>query len=626
MKLKDAGVIWTTPNKCSPLEEVKIVFEWKGLRGQDVTFEIIDGEHRPYCIKTVKSKQGKAGFTVQPGGVPGVHFITAVTTLPDKTRYERFGSFRVEAATGIASGKKEIDELFRFLSEGIRQAIDIVKVNGKKITFHKCADNSWENLAYPALGVAAMRYFITDVKTMFEAIYGLQWPNGRLPDHVYGDGQSFRRYRCVMSDLETSTVSTVYKGWQAHGDDEWIKTLIPKMEKGFQYATTDPLIYDKKHGLIKRTHTCDEWDVTINYETKPAKPSPAADREIEERKPPFVLMQGDTSVTYEACGLFARLYAALGNSTRAKYWLKEQEHYYKTGNKLFWDGVKYQHHIHLDFVDHKDFNEKEQLAMSNPWAITRGFADHKKAVSIINEYMRRLKTTGDRFPWWSLQPGYPDKLNYFPVSGNWSKKQGEYCNGGLFPLVGGELCRSALQHGMEKLAVKMLGDFYSVVKRDNGAVFTWYDLQGNASINAPHHQTNYDQWGISPWIQALVEDLAGIKSEGKLFEEVICSPRWPAADVRKASATAHFPASDAYFAYEYLQTGNRIDIVFTGTGKKVSFRLMLPEKTRCRRAEIEGKKTKCREEKIESSRYVSFSAAIEGTKKVTVELKKETAR
>ncbi len=626
MKLKDAGVIWTTPNKCRPLEEVKITFAWKGLRGQDVSFEIMDGDHRLYFKKSVKSEKGKAEITVKPGGIPGVHFITAVTTLPDRTRYERFGSFRVEAATEMVSGKKEIDELFRYLSEGIRQAIDIVRVNGRKITFHKCADNSWENLAYPALGIVAMRYFIRDVKTMFEAIYGLQWPNGRLPDHVYGDGQSFRRYRCEMSDIETSTVSTVYKGWQAHGDDEWVRRLLPKMEKGVRYATGDPLMFDRKYGLIKRTHTCDEWDVTIKVETEPVEPSPGADREIEERKPPFVLMQGDTSVTYEACGLFAKLYTALGDNTRAKYWLKQQEHYYRTGNKLFWDGVKYQHHIHLDFVDHKDFNEKEQLAMSNPWAITRGFADHEKAVSIVNEYMRRLKTTGDRFPWWSLQPGYPDKLHYFPTSGNWSKKQGEYCNGGLFPLVGGELCRAALQHGMENLGVRLLMDFHTAVKRDNGAVFTWYDLQGNASINAPHHQTNYDQWGISPWMQALVEDLAGIRSDGKLFEDVICSPRWSAAGVKNASATAHFPASDTYFAYTYRQDSTRIEMVFTGTGRKASFRIMLPEKTRCSAVAVEDKNMKFREEKIEDSRYIIFSTTINGVRKATVKLKKEAGR
>ena len=54
-----------------------------------------------------------------------------------------------------------------------------------------------------------------------------------------------------------------------------------------------------------------------------------------------------------------------------------QEHFGKVGNELFWDGVKYLHHIHLDPFDHRDFDEDDQLVMSNSWAITRKFTNHK---------------------------------------------------------------------------------------------------------------------------------------------------------------------------------------------------------------------------------------------------------
>ncbi len=316
--------------------------------------------------------------------------------------------------------------------------------------------------------------------------------------------------------------------------------------------------------------------------------------------------------------MLAELYTALGRDDRAKYWRDREEHYYSRGNKIFWDGVKYKHHIHLDPLDHGDFDEDDQLAMSNSWAITRGFADHDKAVSIISEYMRRLKKTGDRFPWWGLQPGYPDKLGYFKTEGPWSKKQGEYCNGGLFPWVGGEICRGAFQHGMEKLAYTMLCDFHSVIKRDQGAVFAWYDLDGNPGINAPHHQTNYDPWGMTPWTQALIEELAGLQSKGKRFEQVVCCPRWSAARTRTATAIAHFPASDTYFAYEYQLRRNQITLVFTGTGRRVAFRVLLPGWKGRTRVTLDGKQARFQKERIEKSVYINVDAEIEGVRELTI--------
>jgi hypothetical protein len=109
-------------------------------------------------------------------------------------------------------------------------------------------------------------------------------------------------------------------------------------------------------------------------------------------------MQGDASAMFEACGLLAKLYLAVGNPSRATCWQNKQKHYYEKGNEVFWDGVKYKHHIHLETIDHGAFNEAEQLTMSNSWAITRGFADHQKALAIFGEYFRRLQETGDRLP------------------------------------------------------------------------------------------------------------------------------------------------------------------------------------------------------------------------------------
>lgn len=613
MTLREAGVVWTFPKKCAPLDDVKLVFEWDQLDGQDVRYIVSDARHRRYLDVTVRSRQGEADVTIKPGLAPGVHYIEVATADSRNKPYARRGSFRVEARTSISSDTGEPDDLLELLGEGLRQTIDTANIDGKPVTYYKAADNSRENFAFPAFGVAALRYFISDVTSMLEGLYGQQWPNGRLPDHVYADGNpqwnGQRRIRTVMADLETSMAATLCKGWEAHGDNEWIAELLPRVEASLEYATTAPELFDNEHGLIKRAHTLDEWDIQF----------PASDDCFIDESTRFVLMQGDTSSIYEACCLLSVVYASLRRDDRAAYWRQRSEYYYHRGNEVFWDGTKYLHHIHLDEVDHGNFDESAQLAMSNSWAITRGFADHRKAVSIIDEYVRRWKEAGDRFPWWSLQPGYPDELEYFNTSGPWSKAQGEYANGGLFPWVGGELCRGAFQHGREKLAAQLLADLHGVMQRDNGALFTWYDLQGNAAINAPHHQTNYDPWGLTPWTQALIEELAGIKSLGKVFEEVECCPRWPVTKTKAVSAVAHFPSSETYFAYDYRISRDCIRLHFTGTGKRVSFRVLLPSRWTGRgEVTVDGRRAKSKVVTVEDSMYVIFTTEIDSVREIVI--------
>jgi hypothetical protein len=386
--------------------------------------------------------------------------------------------------------------------------------------------------------------------------------------------------------------------------------MLPRVEAGIEYVLTSPLMYDQKRGVIKRPHTLDEWDIAFDEH---------GDYAYAEEAPKWVVMQGDTSQLFLACTLLAEGFASLGDEPRAAHYRMLAGHYRSVGNELFWDGTKYRHHIHIHPFDHGDFDEDDQLTMSNSAAITRGFADHRQAVSIIDEHVRRWQATGDAFPWWSLQPGYPDRLGYFKRnSGAWTRGEGEYCNGGLFPWVGGELCRGALRHGREALAYRLLQDVHGVLKRDQGALFTWYHLDGTAAINAPHNQTNYDPWGLGPWVAAIVEELAGISTRGKLLRRVACAPRWPAVGVKQASATAHFPSSETYFSYRYTLSRNRLRLCFGGTGASVAFRILLPGWTKCRAVTLDGKQVEFALETVEDSRYVTLDADIRGARELVV--------
>ncbi|KKK89655.1 hypothetical protein LCGC14_2730940, partial [marine sediment metagenome] len=129
-----------------------------------------------------------------------------------------------------------------------------------------------------------------------------------------------------------------------------------------------------------------------------------------------VIATCDQTGYYLAYRMMAEMYAALNDEENSKKYSTQAEELKRRTNELLWDGVKYQHHVHITPLEHPGFDESQQLASSNTWSMTRGLAELDQAVSIIDEYKRRHEETGDALPWWSLQPGYPDELGYWPGS------------------------------------------------------------------------------------------------------------------------------------------------------------------------------------------------------------------
>ena len=131
----------------------------------------------------------------------------------------------------------------------------------------------------------------------------------------------------------------------------------------------------------------------------------------------------------------------------------------------------------------------------------------------------------------------------------------------------------------------------------------------------------YRAWqahGDDEWVRSLIEELAGIQSDGKLLERVLCCPRWAVTKARKVTATAHFPASDTYFAYHYGRSRDRIKLRYTGTGSSVSFRILLPGWTKCTGSTVNGRRVKSKLSQIETSRYIEVEAAIAGVSELVV--------
>ncbi len=64
----------------------------------------------------------------------------------------------------------------------------------------------------------------------------------------------------VEADVEYRFVNAAFIAWQATGDDAWIRSILPNLERALEYAFTHPWRWDPELELVKRPYTIDSWD------------------------------------------------------------------------------------------------------------------------------------------------------------------------------------------------------------------------------------------------------------------------------------------------------------------------------------------------------------------------------
>jgi hypothetical protein len=411
------------------------------------------------------------------------------------------------------------------------------------------------------------------------------------PKHLITDEKNNLAYvRLEMeADIEYLMVEGCYQAWQATGDDEWLKSALPKLIKGMEYCMSDPKRWDEKHQLVKRTFSIDTWDFTYGY--------PADNRRIEDGMP-MSIMHGDNSGMFYASTLLAKMLASLGEEDEARRWREIARHFKERTNQVCWNGKFYTHQVHLNHPGAPTVDEREILSLSNTYDINRGLPDHSQAVSIIREYKRRREQTiGECFAeWFSIHPPYP----VFKAH-EWMKP-GTYINGGVAGFVAGELAKAALWQGEEEYGVDILKRIAEKVKKDEEIAFL-YTPDGKDQGGGPKG------WSASAVISALIEGLAGIKDEDKLLRRTTIAPRWISAQENEAKIVARYGASGAYLAYDYRHRPDekRIEMEISSSGTVPSFHILLPKGSKLRRVEVDGKEVRAGMSVIETSVYCDFS-------------------
>jgi hypothetical protein len=255
-------------------------------------------------------------------------------------------------------------------------------------------------------------------------------------------------------------------------------------------------------------------------------------------------------------------------------------------------------------------------------AINRGLATHDQAVAILDEYQRRRRR-GDSFAeWFSIDPPFPSG-----VFGDEKLVSGAYCNGGIMPLVGGELARAAFEHGRERYGLETLRQYRDMII-ESGATYLWYFPDGSASTvetsTSPDAQPT-DGWGSSAMLYAFVEGLCGIEDRASSFREVKISPRWILSGETEAWVRASYAASKAGFAYHWRheEESRRIRIELEAVDASVDIHVLLPERTSPKRVLWGGRENTHASQDVEGSRYVNASGSVVRNTEVIIEYRRE---
>jgi len=559
------GVVTIAKTTYWPLEIVRLEIQPPTRGAREFLVIWHDGSGRAYGQARGALGSKAAVVRFRAGGMAGMQFITICFDPKDNPGiHHRLINFFLESSTSLSC-----DHPLQSIPDCARQ---LVRLNNRKymlaegmVNGYTTADcgntlNFWLRDMYYMLG--AFAWFDCDIQTGFEAFWRRQFDDGHFADWIDAAGRQGRM--SSEADLEYIAVLALEAVWIVHGDNRYLEQYLPVVEKGIAWLTSNPLHWDEANAMVKRGHTCCAWDFDTAYnDYQPEKSA--------------VIANCDQSGLYAALLALARMNEALGHTSISQLYRDNAKNLKERCREKLWNGHYYRHHLHLNLPDHPDFAESAQLSMGNTWMVTRSVADPDQARSIIATYEKRLQTTGHRFPWWSLEPGYPIHIGKVLADNASYLQPGGYCNGGLMPWVGGELCLAAFLSGRESFAWSLLAEFAQFLFDQDGQLYTWYwsDLQPGFRTSTPN-TTAHDGWSMGSWMQALVKGLAGLEILEPGLSSIRLSPRWAATDLSQAEIILHPPATGHYIACRYRLEKDVLGLLSTGCTANTRFRVLLP--------------------------------------------------
>lgn len=526
--------------------------------------------------------------------------------------------------TYVRTGRSEFDELVPRIRDFLEQdRLDVV-IDGAPIRGYRAPDARSIWIRDYSDMMRGFRYFEPDLKSTVGHFAETQARNGRIfdyfttfPEKLPCERENWTKYVRVPveADVEFRFVKAAWLAWQATGDDNWIQGLLPSLERALEYVRTHPWRWDEETGLVKRPYTIDTWDFAYTAGTHDW-----LQFQIDENTY-WGIMHGDNSGTYEAFRIMERLQARFGDKAASETWSARARTLRDNLNRVCWNGRFYTHFVKRTPVTIPGVDEARQLSLSNPMAINRGAADLSQAVSILREYQDRGKKGAAFAEWFSIDPPFPDG-----IFGDEKLEAGAYVNGGIMPLVGGELSRAAFESGFEEYGVDILRR-YSALVSESGETHLWYFPDGrpsSAEASTSPEATSTDGWGSSAMLYALMEGLAGIQDRDALFRKVRVAPRWPAAGESRAEVRTEYAASNAFFEYSYSHADGILMLELRGIAAEAECHILMPARTRPAAARIDGQAVSFHTETIGDSLYLDIAAEVRGRVRLEITLEEGT--
>ena len=414
------------------------------------------------------------------------------------------------------------------------------------------------------------------------------------------ENQNFFFRMPIEADLEYLMVEGVYTNWQTNGDPQYLNKWLPALVKGMKYEMTDPLRWSAKNLLVKRPYSIDTWDFTSGPDSLKG-----VDRLLyhigNTAETPKGIMHGDNSGMFGACKQLALLYESVRQPDAAREWNLQGDLFRQRLNTICWNGKFYSHFIPEEPVPAQIKTDPiHSVGLSNTYSINRGATTHEMAASIIKTYLEIGKKTKNESlaPWFGIYPFIEPHFGNYAV--------GEYMNGAVLPLVGGELTKAAFQNGFETYAVEQLKILNQILDKNKRRLPGCLNGDGT-----PQKDAIPGEWGQAAFISALVEGLAGVVDKSILFKEVEISPRWYFAGVENATINIGYggDGNQVHYEYSYKPKTKMVEIKTSGKFDRITLRVPMPEESNNATATGNGKKVQVTIEHINQSRYAVVSGS-----------------
>jgi len=404
-------------------------------------------------------------------------------------------------------------------------------------------------------------------------------------------GLHFERPDAVPGS-ESHAVLAAHRVWQATGNDEWLLTHLPALERGLDTLFCHPHRWSAEMQLPKRPFTLDHWPVTwADPRRRNAPPGPHTK---------WCLHPGDAAQLFAACNCLAGMWVHFNIEDKTTRWRERAVRLQERLAATAWQGQYFNHQVHLAPVALENFDETAQLAACNAYLMNTGIATQQQCASILQEYS--VKRANGGLEWWSVEPSFPEEVFDVPP--------GHGPNGGLWPQVGGELALAALTHGFEAYGANILRRYHELAVKLRRS-HSWYlpdGAPGRGRDGLPHGASANDAAGAAAMLHALVAGVCGIRDNGKLLDRITLAPRWPATGQFAAEVEISYAATPSYFSYRWALDGNRMTLDYEGKASQVDLQLMLPRGNTPERVALNGKTHPYSLVTIEKSRYVHLQS------------------